>query len=149
MYHRSAASQPAAPEGAILAQVEFRETPEVYAGLRYYWLDGRELQLTVAEPPRAGRAIELLWGSKKDRRTAVMVINGKTINLESGGYDGFRWLRVAIPEGVKGDRLNVTLRPGDAGKPAFLAAVRLIDPGAAQTPTRLRRPSPSGEPASP
>ena len=46
----------------------------------------------------------MLWGSKNDTRDASLTINGKKITVKGGGYDGFRWLRVPVPDGVSGER---------------------------------------------
>ena len=102
---------------------------EVYNGTPYTFLGQLEWPIAFEVKPQAGAALELLWGSKGDKRSAVAVVNGQPLPVSSGGdYSGFRWLRVPLPDGVKGERYDIVLKPG-AGKAAFLAEVRLTVPG--------------------
>ncbi|MCX7824648.1 MAG: hypothetical protein N2689_03725, partial [Verrucomicrobiae bacterium] len=81
----------------------FRGGDQEFVGTNYYWLGQHELQLTFDVMPQVGHALELLWGSKNDRRAAVVVVNGQSLPVISGGdYSGFRWLRVPLPDGLKG-----------------------------------------------
>jgi len=119
------AGAPARPKvGTPLAWVRFEDASFQHAGEPYLWLGHGSLELTIDVPPADDHALELLWGSKNDSRGAVATIGGREIPLRSGGYDGFRWLRVPLPEGLAGGKYEVTLRPGSE-KPAFIAAVRL------------------------
>jgi len=124
------AGEPQPPGGTPLAWIRFSKGAEQYAGRPYLWLGRMQIRLTIDVPPGPGQALDLLWGSKKDTRGAVATINGRAVTIRHGGYDGFRWLRVAIPKGVTGKRHEVVLRAGGP-KPAFLAEVRLVAPGAA------------------
>ena len=54
--------------------------------------------------------LQLRWGAKHDERTATLIVNGKSVALASGGYDGFRWLDVPLPAGVTGDRYALELQ---------------------------------------
>ena len=107
----------------------FRGGDQEFDGANYYWLGRAEMQVTFDVKPQAGAALELLWGSKNDKRAAVVVVNGQSLPVSSGGdYSGFRWLRVPLPDGLKGERYDITLKPGE-GRAAFVAEVRLTVPG--------------------
>ncbi len=116
----SAQAQPAA-----LAWIRFDKAREQYAGKGYLWLGRFELRLTIDAAPQPGRRLELLWGAKGDTRGAVATINGHQITIRHGGYDGFRWLPVAMPKGLGGKTYDVVLRAAPP-KAGFLAAVRLV-----------------------
>ena len=119
-----------AAEGTPLAWMRFLkgEHVESYRDTPYLWLGRVEMTLTIDVEPAPGLALDLLWGSKNDRREGVAVINGKSTKLRHGGYSGFRWLRVAIPKGVVGPKYQVVLKAG-AGKAGFISAVRLTKVG--------------------
>ena len=122
------ASAPTAPDDAA-AVAWFRGGDQEFAGTPYYFLGNRDVQLTFDVKPRAGAALELSWGSKNDKRVAMVVVNGQSLPVTGGGdYSGFRWLRVPLPDGLKGERYDITLKPGE-GKAAFLAEIRLTAPG--------------------
>ena len=107
----------------------FRGGDQEFGGTSYYWLGRAEMQVTFDVKPQAGAALELSWGSKNDKRVAVVVVNGQSLPASGGGdYSGFRWLRVPLPDGLKGERYDITLKPGE-GKAAFIAEVRLTMPG--------------------
>ena len=114
-------------DGKTLASIRFENGPESYAGKPYYWLADAQIDLTMDVKPAAGLALDLLWGSKKDTRRAVVLVNGKSQTIEEGGYDGFRWKRTALPADIKGEKLEISIRQA-GGKAAFLAEVRLVDP---------------------
>ncbi|MBI5685567.1 MAG: hypothetical protein HZC54_10840 [Verrucomicrobia bacterium] len=108
----------------------FRGGDQEFNGTNYYWLGRAEMQMTFEVKPQAGAAMELLWGSKNDKRVAVVIVNGQSLPVSGGGdYNGFRWLRVPLPDGLKGERYDITLKPGEGGKAAFIAEVRLTAPG--------------------
>ena len=133
-----------APRGLPLAWIRFvkGEHVERYRDTPYLWLGRVEMNLAIDVKPGPGQVLDLLWGSKNDTREAVAVINGKSITLRHGGYDGFKWLRVPVPEGaVTGAAYRLMLK-GGGGKHAFFAAVRLTDADAAGAP-----PPDSGLPA--
>jgi hypothetical protein len=113
--------------GKPLAWIRFEDGPESFAGTPYLWLGRRQINITMDVQPAAGHVIDLLWGSKDDTRTAVMVVNGKPQTIEGGGYEGFRWKRVPVPPGVEGDSYRIALHQ-TGGKAAFLAEVRLTNP---------------------
>jgi hypothetical protein len=114
---------------------------ETYEGTEYTFLGRAELRVACDVKPRPGAALELLWGSKKDRRTAAVVVGGRTLPVSGGGdYSGFRWLRVPLPDDVEGARYEIVLKPGD-GKPAFLAEVRLTVPGGDPARPDLKQPA--------
>ena len=117
-----ARTQPTA--GTPLAWARFEDASDQYAGKPYLWLGHGPLELTIDVPPRAGHALDLLWGSKDDVRDAVLVIGGHEVRLRAGAYDGFRWLEVPLPDGLAGERYEVILRRGSE-QPAFIAEVRL------------------------
>ncbi len=107
----------------------FRGGDQEFNGTPYHFLGASDMQVTFDVKPQTGAALELLWGSKNDKRVAVVVVNGRSLPASVGGdYSGFRWLRVALPDGLKGERYDITLKPGE-GKAAFIAEVRLTAAG--------------------
>ena len=126
-----------APAGKALAWIRFEKAAERYSGTPYIFLGFQQIGLDIAAKPRAGLALDLLWGSKNDSRTAVVVINGKSQPVVSGGYDGFRWKRVTLPADLEGDRCKVTIKQG-GDKAAFIAEVRLTDPAGQTTASATR-----------
>jgi len=99
-----------------------------YHGAAYVWTGAATIDLVIDVPPAPGHVLELQWGSKNDDRSAVATINGKQVRVRGGGYDGFRPLRVAIPDGMTGERYEVRLSAGP-GKAGFISAARLIATG--------------------
>jgi len=116
-----------APAGKALAWIRFENAAESYSGTPYIWLGRMRMDLDIDVKPTADQVLDLLWGSKDDLRRAEVIVNGKSQKVEGGGYVGFRWKRIPLPAGVKGDRCEVTLKQTD-GKAAFVAEVRLTDP---------------------
>ena len=96
-----------------------------YADVPYHFLNDGALQITVDVPPARGYALDLLWGSKKDQRGAVVVINGQEKTHRAGGYNGFQWQRLELPPTGKGEQYVIELRPAPP-KAAFLAAIRVV-----------------------
>jgi len=113
-----------------LAWVRFDGGKKSYAGRPYLWLGDGDIALTVDVKPSAGHVLELLWGSKKDSRDATATINGQTAAVRGGGYDGFRWLAVSLPDKVAGGRYEIVLKRA-SGTPGFIAAARLVPKDAA------------------
>ncbi|MBM3859776.1 MAG: hypothetical protein FJ395_09020 [Verrucomicrobia bacterium] len=105
--------------------IKFDDATQSYAGERYKYLGDGPIKLTIPVAPQPGHVLALKWGSKNDQRAARVRINGKSVDVTGGGYDGFRWLAVPMPDGVTGDRCEVTLEKAPAGKPAFLSAVQV------------------------
>lgn len=140
--------------GLTLAWLRFVDGDETFEDQPYYWLGRGELRLQFDVAPRAGQTLELLWGAKGDQRTATLTLNGRSQPLEAGGYRGFRWLRVPLPDGLEGTVIEAVLR-ATAGLPAFLAEARLTAPAGDPDRPDLRRPShrarvlarPGGNPA--
>ncbi len=113
------------PDDALtLAWFRFEEGSEKLNGTPYYWLGRNDIELVVQVRPQAGHVLELLWGSKDDVRVAMVTINGQQRTVRSDGFEGFRWVRVPVPENAKGERYEIILRRGE-GKPAFLNEIRL------------------------
>jgi len=115
-----------------LAGVRFEQSShgyqvQVYEGSPYLWLGMQTVGLTVDIEPSAEHKLMLLWGSKNDKRQAVVSINGLQQRIAGGGYDGFQWLAVPITKEVKGERYEIVLRPvpGDAPQ-GFIPEVRLV-----------------------
>ena len=127
-------------DAAAAAWLRFANGPESLDGIPYYWLAQRDLHLAFDVRPRSGDALELSWGSKADQRDGVLVVNGRSVPVAGGGYWGFRWLRVPIPAGVKGDHYEIELSRGQ-GQPPFVSEVRLTTAG-------QERKQPGLEPAS-
>jgi hypothetical protein len=117
-------AQPA-PHGEAAADITFAATPQSYAGRSYRFLGDGPISVTIPIAPAAGHFLALDWGAKNDRRSATITLNGKVILGSGGGHDGFRWLAVPVPEGITGDRYDLKIEAGGAGKPAFLAALRI------------------------
>lgn len=99
---------------------------EQYQGTSYFFLNHGELRLTIDVAPDASHALDVLWGSKDDMRSALITVHGVTQSIRAGGYDGFRWLRVPLPPAGSAKSYPVVIGRGD-GKVAFIAAVRLVD----------------------
>ncbi len=108
----------------------FRDGTEKYQDTSYIFLGAGNWELTLEVKPCADAALELLWGSKKDVRDAVVSVGGKSIPVKAGGdYEGFRWLSVPLPKGIiSTNPCKLVLSAGE-GKPAFIAEVRLTSPG--------------------
>ncbi len=121
------AQEASASLGGLKAWMYFVQGEERYGGTPYYWLGRFNLQLNIRYPASSSEVLELLWGAKNDQREAVLQIGGQQIRLSAGGYDGFRWQRVPLPRGLPAEDFSVDIRAGE-GKPAFLAAVRVVDP---------------------
>ena len=98
------------PGDKALAWIRFENAPEQYAGTPYLWLGDRRIELAVDLKPAANHVLFLLWGSKNDARTAKVVVNGKSQTVEAGGYDGFRWMKVALPGDLTGDNYLISIR---------------------------------------
>jgi len=107
------------------SEIKFDDATQTYAGERYRFLGDGPIKLTIHVAPQPSHVVALKWGSKNDQRSARVTINGKSVPVSGGGYNGFRWLAVPMPEGIKGDRCDITLERTPAGKPAFLAAVQV------------------------
>ncbi len=116
---KAAASRACASVATLPIQIE------TYQGTPYFFLNNGDLSFTVSVTPQAGDALDLLWGSKNDTRTAQIAVNGQKQKLSAGGYDGFRWVRVKLNAPAAGDHYQVTLK-AIGGKAAFVAAVRLV-----------------------
>ncbi len=126
-------------EAQVVAWI--RGGAESYKNASYTFLGQQEWELLFDVKPRPGAALELLWGSKNDVRSAVVQVGGVSLPVTGGGdYDGFRWVRVPLPDAVRGERYDVLLKPGE-GKAAFLAEVRLTLPGGDPDRPSLDRPS--------
>ena len=115
------------PKGKPLAWIRFVKGAHIYAGKPYLWPGRRQIELKIDIPYQPGLAIDLLWGAKGDTRVGVVVVNGTSLRVKDGGYDGYRWVRVLLPKGVKGNNCHVVIKRGDGNVP-FVAGVRLTDP---------------------
>ena len=115
----------AADRAKELAWMRFDEGTESYEGVKYLWLGDGDITLTIDVKPATGRVLELLWGAKGGKRSGVAIIAGKSIAVSGGGYTGFRWLSVAIPDNIAGDKYTIVLKR-DSGKAGFIAAARLV-----------------------
>lgn len=117
-----------------------KDAPEALDGVPYYWLGRGDLEITFEARPAPGDALEFLWGAKGDERSALIRVNGRSLSIQEGGHWGFRWVRVAVPEGTTGEAYKIELKRGD-GAAAFLSEVRLVSAKAATTAPDLRQPS--------
>lgn len=121
------AAETAPDEASVVAWV--RGGYGDYRGKPYYFVGPADLKVTFEVKPQPGAVLELLWGSKKDARGAVLEVDTQKIPIRGGGdYDGYRWVRVPLPDGVKGPRYDLTLKAGEP-KAAFVAELRLTQPG--------------------
>ncbi len=75
-----------APPGEALAWIRFEKAAESYAGTPYIFLGKQQIDLKIDVSPAPGQVIDLLWGSKGDARTALIVINGKSEKVEAGVF---------------------------------------------------------------
>jgi hypothetical protein len=113
---------------SVLAETKLSGSKQAYAGESYAFLGDSALRLTIPIAPQPGHVLNFRWGAKNDQRSTEVQINGKMLPLKSGGYDGFRWLRMPVPAGVTSQTYTIELQPPAAGKAAFLAAVQLLTP---------------------
>lgn len=132
--------RPLPDDRAAVAWARFVDGPEGLDGTPYHWLGRTDISVTFDVRPRPGDALELAWGAKSDWRVAELQINGQTVNVEDGGHWGFRWIRVPVPQQVRGDRYQVELRHGQ-GLAAFLSEVRLITADQDRPRPELQQPS--------
>lgn len=126
----SAAAEGATKETVLAWYRVTADTPhaQAYNEVPYVWTGAATIHLAIDTPPAPGHILELEWGSKNDARSAVATINGKEVQVRGGGYDGFKPLRVAIPDGVTGNRYEIRLSAGP-GKAGFISAARLVATG--------------------
>jgi len=129
------AQEAASADGRVVAALKVTaDTPqaEAYGGTPYVWLGRGSLHLSIPVAPAPGHVLELDWGAKEDQRAAVAVMNGQTAKVRAGGWDGFRPVRVPVPNGAaRGKAYAVVLHQAPGGKAAFLAGVRLVATGKA------------------
>ncbi|MHC4248929.1 MAG: hypothetical protein ACYS9X_07360 [Planctomycetota bacterium] len=118
------------PAPAVIASGSLPNASGTYRDEGYSWLGEYEARVTIEVPPSAGHVLAFRWGAKNDTRTGALSLNGKEQSLSGGGYDGFRWLRVEVGDKVSGKRYELVLKPGRAGKPGFVSAIRLEGPAA-------------------
>lgn len=131
---------PLPDDPAAVAWSRFADGPEHLDGTPYHWLGRTELRLTFDVRPQSGDALELGWGAKSDQRETVLQVNGQSVTVRDGGHWGFRWIRVPVPEGLKGDRYEIDLRRGQL-QPAFFSEVRLTSPRGDRNRPDLKQPS--------
>ncbi len=128
----SAASAPSppsaadAPPGQALAWIRFDDATQDYKGTRYRFLGDGDIQLTIDLPAAPDLAVDILWGAKNDQRQGSMIVNGQTIDLSAGGYDGFKWLRKDLPANRGLDKFDILLKSAGAVKAGFIAEVRIV-----------------------
>ena len=113
-----------ASDANTVAWLRFVDAQETFYGHHYHWLSNGELSLIIDIKPQKGQSLELLWGAKNDQRTATLIVNGKQLALKAGGYKGFRWLRIPLPEFPTAKQYKITIKP-DQTPVAFIAEVRL------------------------
>ena len=118
------------PGRQSLAWIRFQdhEETETYAGLPYLWLGKVNIELEIDVKPQPGCLLEILLGSKDDKRESIVTINGRELVLTVSGYDGFRWLSVPIPAELSGTNYKVEFR-GGFQKTGFISEVRLTAEG--------------------
>lgn len=119
-----------AADDTILAWIRFDDAQESYADVPYLWLGKVDINLAVDVKPAPGHVLRVRWGSKNDVRGGVVSINGHDIPISSGGYDGFEWLDIPVPQKILGDRYEIVFRQGSE-RAGFLSEVRLTAPATA------------------
>jgi hypothetical protein len=122
------------------AWARFTQGPEFLDGVGYYWLGQSDLLVTFDVLPQPGDVLELGWGSKADQRGAVLLVNGQSVPARAGGWWGFRWVRVPIPAGLKGNRYELEFRAGERNA-AFLSEVRLVSATGTASAAELQQPA--------
>ena len=108
------------------------EETDVFDGTPYHWLGRSPLEITLDLKPGPGHAIDLLLGAKQDTRYMTIDLNGHTLHIQNGGYEGYEWKRISVPKDITGNKYTIKIRPNE-GKPAFIAALR-IGPAVAALP---------------
>lgn len=121
---------------------DFSDAQQAYGGRPYRFLGDGPISASLPIRPVAGHFLALEWGAKNDQRSARVTINGRILRLTGGGYDGFRWHAVAVPDGVTGDHYELKLETDGAGKAAFLAGLRIATNEEAGEMPRLTQPVP-------
>jgi len=112
--------------GEVLAWARCTNSAELYAGSELLVAGANTNCAGVIEVrPPPGQQLALFWGSKNDARTARLTVNGKEIPLHAGGFDGYRWLDIPLPDGLTGERYEIVLLAGFGGRPAFFSEIRL------------------------
>ncbi|HOX39263.1 MAG TPA: hypothetical protein PL033_14875 [Candidatus Brocadiia bacterium] len=103
---------------------------EEYKGRAYAFLGKGTIQCALPAKPGKAHTLHLLWGSKNDERTAILIANGLRLNLKKGGYDGFEWLSVPIPaENVAENRIAIKIEKDPAGgNGAFISEIMVTAP---------------------
>jgi hypothetical protein len=133
-------------DGRVVADLKITaKTPEAeaYGSTPYVWLGRATMRLTIPVAPAPGHVLEMDWGAKEDDRRATAVINGVRATVKAGGWDGFRPVRLPIPDAVVGgEAYDITLHQAAGGKPAFLAGVRLVATAEAAPQARTAKPRP-------
>ncbi|MCX7887101.1 MAG: hypothetical protein N3B01_07615 [Verrucomicrobiae bacterium] len=124
-------------------EIRFDDATDSYSGERYRYVGDGPIRLTIPALPRPDQPLVFRWGAKNDVRTAVLTINGRRFIVSGGGYDGFRWLALPLGEAIEGNSYGMTLERHTAGKPAFLAAVRVGSEKAVDGQLEVRSHNPS------
>ena len=101
---------------------------EEYADLPYFFLGNGKLEFSIDIEPESDHVLDLLWGSKSDQRSATLVVNGVSQDLTHGGYDGFEWMRIELPEPDEATEYTFVLSAAGE-KNAFISEIRLVTSG--------------------
>ena len=100
-----------------------------YNGVPYLWCGRKPIAFSLPARPGKPQTLHLLWGSKGGERKAKVTINGKAQTVSQGGYDGFKWLTIAIePERVKRDTVTVRIEKLAEAGAAFISQAKLTSP---------------------
>lgn len=145
-------ADPAAPaiaapadEAATVAWVRFSDASADWTGVPYRYVGNSDLDLKFDVAPKPGFALELLWGAKNDQRAAMLTVNGRKLEAKGGGYNGFQWLKVPLPDDLTGNSCAVRISaPPGSERAAFLAEVRLVGPAPAEVVPELKASSYKG-----
>lgn len=144
-------ANPAAPiaapadEAATVAWVRFSDASQDWTGVPYRYVGNSDLELKFQVAPQPGCALELLWGAKNDQRSAILTVNGRKLAAQGGGYNGFRWLKVPLPNDLTGDSCAVRISaPHGSDRAAFLAEVRFVGSAPAAVAPDLAKTSHRG-----
>lgn len=119
-----------ADEEQVLAEGELRDPADpsqVYQGKPYVWLQRYEIRLEIRPVPAEGLILRLTAGSKGDRRTGLMEINGATSAFSYTGPEGFVAWDTRLPGGV--ETYDIRLKPAGEAATAFFAGYQVLAAG--------------------
>jgi dienelactone hydrolase len=107
--------------------IDWLSGEEEYEGEPYAWC-GRgavEIAFKGVAPDAGPCALWLRWGSKRDARTGIVEVpGGRRQRVSRGGYSGFAWVRVPLPD-ARGPVSAIISADPSRLPGAFVSAARL------------------------